>query len=189
MNKDHDWNNDSRFSQDRLLCMMKTGDKEAFRMFYEQTARAIYSYALSIIKNPQDAEEIMQDTYVAAWTQCDSYEPNGKPLAWLFTIARNLCYGRLRRQSAHPSASLEFLQEGDSSWEPSDLNPAIEQASDKQALLAALDTLSEEERRLILLHIVASLKHREIADMLHLPLSTVLSKYHRALKKMQKEMQ
>ena len=48
----------------------------------------------------------------------------------------------------------------------------------------ALATLGEEERRIILLHAVTGLKHREIAALLELPLSTVLSKYNRALKKM-----
>ena len=53
----------SRLEEERLLLLMKTGDQEAFRKLYERTARSIYSYALSILKHPQDAEEVMQDTY------------------------------------------------------------------------------------------------------------------------------
>ncbi len=48
----------SRTDEDRLLLLMKTGDMEAFRRLYELTAKGIYSYALSILQQPQDAEEV-----------------------------------------------------------------------------------------------------------------------------------
>ena len=94
-----------RSEEDRLLLLMKTGDQEAFRRLYELTAKGIYSYALSILKHPQDAEEVMQDTYLAAWNQAGQYRTEGKPMAWLLTIARNLCYMRLRTQREHPQVS------------------------------------------------------------------------------------
>ncbi len=172
---------------DLLLSRMKEGDKDAFRRLYMETARSVYGYALSVIRNPQDAEEIMQDVYVAAWTQCAGYEPAGKPLAWLFTITRNLCYGCLRRQTAAP-LSLDSLMEEETAWEPADPRDSLEAASEQQALLRAMDVLTEEERRLVLLHAVGSMKHREIAENLRLPLATVLSKYSRALKKLRKEL-
>ncbi len=134
-------------AEDRLLLLMRTGDQEAFRRLYETTAKGVYSYALSILKHPQDAEEVMQDTYMTAWNQAEQYRPEGKPMAWLLTIARNLCYMRLRKQLAQ---------------------------------------LSEEERKIVLLHDAGQMKHREIAEYLGCPLSTVLSKYRRALKKLQK---
>lgn len=177
-----------RSEQDRLLLLIKEQDREAFRLLYEETAKNVYGYALSIVKNPQDAEEIMQDTYVAVWNQVGQYCPDGKPMAWIFTIARNLCYMRLRRQTAWNGVSLEELKEQESSWEPGELCDDIETAPEKQALLEALKTLKEEERTLVLLHDASGMKHREIADTLGIPLSTVLSKYRRALKKLEKAM-
>jgi len=176
----------SRSEQDRLLLLMKEGDREAFRRLYEETAKSVYGYALSIVKNPQDAEEVMQDTYVTVWNQAGQYCPDGKPMAWIFTIARNLCYMRLRRQNAFQGVSLEELREQESGWEPGELCDEIETAPEKQALLEALQTLKEEERTMVLLHDVGGMKHREIADTLDVPLSTVLSKYRRALKKLEK---
>ncbi len=173
---------ESRSEEDRLLLLMKTGDQEAFRRLYERTAKSIYSYALSILKHPQDAEEVMQDTYLTAWNQAGQYKSEGKPMAWLFTIARNLCYMRLRRQKDYPQISYEDLEEE----EPGELCHEIELAPEKETLLKALSALGEEERRIVLLHDAGEMKHREIAEYLGCPLSTVLSKYRRALKKLQK---
>ena len=171
-----------RLEEERLLLLMKTGDQEAFRKLYERTARSIYSYALSILKHPQDAEEVMQDTYLTAWNQAGQYKSEGKPMAWLFTIARNLCYMRLRRQRDYLQVSYEELEEE----EPGELCPQIELAPEKETLLKALSALGEEERKIVLLHDAGEMKHREIAEYLGCPLSTVLSKYRRALKKLQK---
>ena len=169
-------------AEDRLLLLMRTGDQEAFRRLYETTAKGVYSYALSILKHPRDAEEVMQYTYMTAWNQAEQYRPEGKPMAWLLTIARNLCYMRLRKQREHPQISYEELEEET----PGELCAQIELAPEKQLLLDALAQLSEEERKIVLLHDAGQMKHREIAEYLGCPLSTVLSRYRRALKKLQK---
>lgn len=174
----------SRTDEDRLLLLMKTGDMEAFRRLYELTAKGIYSYALSILQQPQDAEEVMQDTYLTAWRQAARYETEGKPMAWLLTIARNLCYMRLRKQKDHPCVSYEELEQE----EPGELCSRIELAPEKQMLLDALAALGEDERKIVLLHDAGNMKHREIAQLLGIPLSTVLSKYRRALKRLQRLM-
>ena len=166
------------------MLLMKTGDMEAFRRLYELTAKGIYSYALSILQQPQDAEEVMQDTYLTAWRQAARYETEGKPMAWLLTIARNLCYMRLRRQKDHPCVSYEELEQE----EPGELCSRIELAPEKQMLLDALAALGEDERKIVLLHDAGNMKHREIAQFLGIPLSTVLSKYRRALKRLQRLM-
>lgn len=173
---------ESRTEEDRLLLLMKAGDMDAFRRLYELTAKGIYSYALSILRHPQDAEEVMQDTYLTAWRQADRYETEGKPMAWLLTIARNLCYMKLRKQKDHPYVSYEELEQE----EPGELCSRIELAPEKQTLLDALAVLGEEERNIVLLHDAGNMKHREIAEYLGLPLSTVLSRYRRALKRLQR---
>lgn len=173
---------EKRSEEDQLLLLMKAGDMEAFHKLYELTAKGIYSYALSILQHPQDAEEVMQDTYLTAWRQISQYETEGKPMAWLLTIAKNLCYMRLRKKKDHPHISYEELEQD----EPGELCTQIELAPEKQMLLEALNALKEEERKIILLHDAGNMKHREIAEYLGVPLSTVLSKYHRAMKRLQR---
>jgi RNA polymerase sigma-70 factor (ECF subfamily) len=168
-------------SDEALLKKVAEGDQEAFQRLYQNTDRTMYSFILSIIKHPQDAEEILQEVYLKIWTSAKSYKSQGKPLAWMFTIARNLCYMKFREQKHDSDITLEDL----SGTETGEVCSEIEMAADKMVLLAALSILKEEEREIVLLHTSAGMKHREIAASLKIPLATALSRYNRAMKKLE----
>lgn len=169
------------FDGDKLLHRIAKGDQEAFLQLYKNTDRTVYSFILSILKNPQDAEEVMQETYMKVWVSASAYHSKGKPLAWIFTIARNLCYMKFREQKHRSDVRLEDLN----GEEVGEICAQIEDAADKVVLKAALEILKEEEREIVLLHAGAGMKHREIAADLGMPLATVLSKYNRAMKKLE----
>lgn len=171
----------SSLVNDSLLQQVAKGNQEAFKQLYQQTDRTVYSFILSILKNPHDAEEVMQETYMKVWTSAASYQAQGKPLAWIFTIARNLCYMKFREQKHRADVGFEELE----GTETGEVCPQIEQAADKLVLKAALELLKEEERQIVLLKNSSGLKHREIAEALGMPLATVLSKYNRAMKKLE----
>lgn len=166
---------------ENLLIQTGKGSQEAFKQLYEKTDRILYGFILSILRNPYDAEEIMQETYMKIWTSAAGYQPQGKPLAWMFTIARNLCYMKFREQKHQADVGLDEL----TGTESSEFCPQIENAADKLVLKAALEALKEEERQIVLLKNSSGLKHREIAQALGMPLATVLSKYNRAMKKLE----
>lgn len=170
-----------RLSDEKLLIKVADGDQEAFRQLYQNTDRTMYSFILSIVKNPQDAEEIMQEVFLKIWTSAKSYKSQGKPLAWMFTIARNLCYMKFRDQKHDSDVTIDDLM----GVEAGEVCQEIEMAADKMVLLAALQILKEEEREIVLLHTSGGLKHREIAASLNIPLATALSKYNRAMKKLE----
>ena len=172
---------DNPAADEALLLRIADGDQEAFRQLYQHTDRTIYSFILSILKNAQDAEEIMQETYMKVWTSAGSYKPQGKPLAWMFTIARNLCYMKFREQKHQSDLGLDDL----AGSETGEVCPQIEDAADHMVLKAALEALKEEERQIVLLKNSSGLKHREMAEALGMPLATVLSKYNRAMKKLE----
>ena len=100
-------------------------------------------------------------------------------MAWLMTIARNEALQLLRERRRTVAMTPEDWQEQFSD------RPDFSQ-EDLLTLRALLETLSEEERQIVSLHALGGLKHREIAAMLDLALPTVLSKYHRAMKKLGK---
>ena len=166
---------------DALLQQVAQGDQDAFKQLYQLTDRSAYSFILSLVKNPQDAEEVMQETYMKVWTSASAYQAQGKPLAWIFTIARNLCYMKFRELKRQADIGFDDLDGA----EQGEVCPQIEQAADKLVLKAALELLKEEERQIVLLKNSSGLKHREIAQALKLPLATVLSKYNRAMKKLE----
>lgn len=160
-----------------LIDGIAAGSREDLAELYRRTRAAVYGLALSYLKNGAEAEDVAQDTFVKVWAAAPSYRPQGKPMAWLLTIARNLALGRLRT-----AARIQDLSEAQ--WSAFSIESDILTADDRTVLAAALSRLSDEERHIVVLHAVCGLKHREIAQFLGLALPTVLSKYHRSLKKL-----
>ena len=168
---------EDRHELQQLLIHIAGGEREALAELYQRTRSAVYGLALSYLKNAHDAQDLTQDVYVQVWDRAEQYRLTGSPMGWLLAVCRNLCLMRLRREERHAALSEE-------EW---DAIPAREcglDADERALLQGALASLTDEERRVVLLHAVTGLKHREIAALLELPLPTVLSKYHRALKKM-----
>ena len=162
---------------DRCLARMAQGDTDALGRLYELTKDTVHGYALSILKDPHGAEDVMQDTFVRAHQYAGRYTSQGKPLAWLLRIARNLSLMRLREQRDTVSMSPEDWME-EFAGRPDFTH------EDAETLSALMDALTDEEREIVSLHALTGFKHREIADMLELAVPTVLSKYHRSLKQM-----
>ena len=168
---------EGRRELERLLSGIAAGRPEDMSELYSRTRTAVYSLALSYLGNAHDAQDITQDTFVQVWERAGQYRPNGSPMGWLLTVCRNLALMRIRKADRH--ADLD-----DSGW---DAIPAEEKglSVEERALLQdALALLDKNERRVVMLHAAAGMKHREIAVLLEMPLATVLSKYHRALKKL-----
>ena len=159
------------------IAALGRGEPDAFQAVYEATDRAVFGFILSIVRNAHDAEDIMHDTYLRIYDGASGYQPQGKPMAWIFTIARRLSLMQLRRKVPD---DIEALHE-----EPAAASLTAEAAVDRMVLQTALRVLSEEDRQIVILHASAGMRHREIAAILDLPLSTVLSKYRRALRKLE----
>ncbi len=156
------------------------GNMDALSRLYELIKTDIYAYAISKLANKHDAEDITHDTFVLIYKHAKQYRAEGKPLAWIFTIELNLI--RKLCNANKPSASLD-----EAIGEKSNESDFTNQVVNSQFLREVLSKLDKEEREIISLHIVSGLKHREIAKLLDKPLSTVLSKYNRAIKKLQAE--
>lgn len=155
------------------ILQIAQGSSQAFEKLYRASDRIVYAYALSILKHPQDAEDVMQDSYLKIRASCTQYKAQGKPLAWILTIVRNFCLMKLRQRN-RKEEDLDKL----------DAFSYVEDPEDRFVLQSALKILKEDERNILLLHAVSGLKFREIAQGIEISLSTVLSKYHRALKKL-----
>lgn len=162
-----------------LFLKIAEDDKSAFESLYRQTDKAVYGFILSILKNPHDAEDVMQDTYLRIRAAAHLYNAQGKPLAWIFTIARNLSFMKLRSEKRNSYSNYEDL-------ENKVQFASVMDSEDRIVLEAAFGILDAEERQIVVLHGITGLKHREIGEILHLPLSTVLSKYKRSLNKLRK---
>ena len=162
---------------DGWLSKIASHDMEALSELYYSTSATVYAFALSILKNTQDAEDVLHDCYVNIFFAASTYRSAGKPLAWIMTITRNLCLQKFRVRQKIENPPPE-------DWESYLAAQTNISPEDKLVLEECMNRLSDEERQIVLLHAVNGFKHREIADILSLPLPTVLSKYSRALKKL-----
>lgn len=168
---------EERQEQQQQLLRIAGGEREALAELYQHTRLAVYGLALSYLKNVQDAQDLTQDVYVQVWNCAEQYCPSGSPIGWLLTVCRNLCLMHLRREKKNAALSEE-------EWNAIPVQECGLDADERALLQHALALIGEEERRIVLLHAVTGMKYREIAALLEMPLATVLSKYHRALKKM-----
>ncbi len=162
---------------DKCLLSVGEGDNDALSRLYDLTASSVYAYSLSLLRNRFDAEDVMHDVFVKVYETARDYKSHGKPLAWMLTIAKNMCYARFNQVKRIAEISDEDI-------ERQFADDAGIDSDDKMVLRAALGSLSSVERQIVVLHAVSGMKHREIADMLGIPLSTTLSKYNRALGKL-----
>lgn len=164
---------------DSYLSGIAARDSQALADLYDCTSVSVYAFALSIVKNSHDAEDVLHDCYLHIYSAAPGYCSCGKPMAWILTITRNLCLLKLRDRQ-----KLSHIPQED--WEP--YPEACEHISpeDRLVLAECMNRLSETERQIVILHAVAGFRHREIAEVLDIPLATVLSKYSRAIKKLKK---
>ena len=163
-----------------LLQEISQGSTTALEKLYNLTDRAVYAFALSIVRNSYDAEDVLQECYIRVFRSAAFYHNDGKPMAWILTIAKNLCKDMLRKNQT-------IADLPDEAW----LNIAAPNTTndDRLILAACMQELDEKERQIVVLHAVAGFKHREIAEFMNLSLTGVLTKYHRAIKKMKRRVQ
>lgn len=162
---------------ENLFKKIGNDDMEALGKLYDQTERVMYAYILTLAKNHDDTLDILQDTYLKIKSAAHLYKPMGKPLAWMFTIAKNLYLEKIRKEKRVVDLKDEYIENS--------INLSfVSDPEDRMVLETALEVISDEEREIVMMFAVGGMKHKEIARNLDLPLSTELSKYHRALKKL-----
>jgi RNA polymerase sigma-70 factor (ECF subfamily) len=164
--------------------MLKEQDKQAL---FEQTVLrhidAAFNLARWMIKNDQDAEDIVQESFLRAYKYFSGYQ-GGNSRSWLLTIVRNTCY--------------TWLHENQAQWLAVDLNEEISSTDfdmegpeqslqikvDQQSVVQALEKLPVEYRELIVLRELEEMSYKEIALIAGVPIGTVMSRLARARRRL-----
>jgi len=157
----------------------------------------LYRTALRLSRNPQDAEDLVQETYLNAFRALDRFEEGTNLRAWLFRILNNAFISQYRRRKRRPSSSLDEVSDfylydhlvaGNTA--PAQENPEREVLSriGDEAVLRALEELPVEFRQVELLADVEGFSYREIADILGIPIGTVMSRLYRGRRRLQQRL-
>jgi RNA polymerase sigma factor (sigma-70 family) len=170
---------------------MARGEQAAFSTLYKQTVAQVFAIARSMLRNQEDAEEIVCDVYTFAWQRAHAYDfTRGSVMAWLSVMTRNRAVDRLRQRRVTISLDDERQDELSKSLVSETLGPdqILAQFQSGSAVHRALSVLSEQRRRLIGLAFFQGLTHEEIALVVGMPLGTVKSHVRRALAVLQGEL-
>lgn len=159
-----------RAETDRLLQRISQGDNAAFEELYVKTRKGVYAFLYTYVHRSADAEDLMQTVYLKIKMNISQYRHGSNGSAWILQIAKNLALNELKKSSR--------VQLSDDITVPDE---AFDYGTVTDAMRRAL---SEEEQRIITLHVLWGYKHREIADIMGCPTGTVTSKYKRAISKM-----
>lgn len=162
--------------------MEQQGSTEFERMLLPHLDAA-YALARYLVRNEQDAEDLVQDAYLRALRYFDSYR-GGDERAWLLTIVRRTCYSWLRRQRAlGPATEFDETEHGVAPG-PDPEAGAVEGGL-RELLSRAVDALPIEFREVVVLRDLQDLSYKEIAGILEIPIGTVMSRLARARRRLQ----
>lgn len=166
-----------------ILARARRGDLTAFEELVRQNEKRVYAVALRSCGSPEDAADITQEVFLRAWRSIESFRGDSGFTTWLFRITANLCVDFARRKTAQPP--VQSLEGEDEAGRPvADPAPTPEEQLENselgRELAAALDAVSEEHRRIVLLRDVSGLSYTEIAEALEISEGTVKSRLSRA---------
>ncbi len=178
-------------SDDEYIAAALKGNEQAFGMLMERYLPAVYTFALRLTGNGDDAEDIAQEALFKTWKHLKRFKRGASFKTWLFSIARNTAIDHARKKKpllftelTHPDANEDFEHglEGD---EPA-ADILFDKDADASVVAAALDTLPVLQREVLTLHYREELTLQEIATILKTPLNTVKSRDRRALQALKK---
>ena len=164
-----------------LLRAAQSGDQAAFGEIVRRYQRAVYRVAYALTRNPGDADDLAQETFVRAWQAIGRFRV-GEPLhPWLSRIATNLAFSLFRRRRRRPETPLEPLVEAGRQWGVED-DPAgrVEEDERNRMLESAFAGLKPEHQAVLALRVVEEQSYEEIAATLGVPVGTVMSRLSRA---------
>jgi RNA polymerase sigma-70 factor (ECF subfamily) len=171
----HDEGVDDRALVDATLA----GDRRAFGLLVERETRTVYRACLRILGRPHDAEDVTQESFVAAYRALGTFRGEGSLQGWLLRIATRQAFRRLAQR--RPTADIAAVPEpvlADTRTDPPGVLVAAER---RDELRAAVEALPNPYREIVALRFFAELSLAEVADATHRPINTVKTQLRRGL--------
>lgn len=169
-----------------LLAQINSGQTDNYAVLVKRYERLVFTLALRMLKNREEAEEISQDVFVKAFRSLSTFKGNSKFSSWLYRITYNACLDLLSRKRKHSSYdSIENIHEGKANHAESVLD-TMEKTAQQQLLKACIAQLGAEEAFLITIYYYEEQSVADIASITNLTESNVKVKLFRSRKKLAK---
>ncbi len=173
-------------SDKELAEKAKAGDQIAFEQLVIENQNKVYSLALRLVNDREEAADLAQEAFVKAWQGLSSFQGESSFATWVYRLTTNVCIDHLRkkkrREGVEPSVSLNDEESGwaePADWK-SDPQLLLERSERGKALARALARLPDWQRRTLVLRELSGLSYQEIGDALDIDLGTVKSRIARA---------
>lgn len=145
--------------------------REAFTKIYSRYRERVYAYAMRMLANAEDAEDIFQEVFFRVYSRAQTFEQERSVGGWIFTIAHNLCMNKIRDRK--PQEALDDLDLA--------IEPAPDMGEDWQTVIAnAIEALPLEYREVILLREYQGMGYQEMTEVLKTTIPAVKSRLYRA---------
>lgn len=182
-------------TQQELVIRAKAGDSEAFGRLLEENQDRVYSLALRMVNNPEDAADLTQEAFLSAWRGLESFHGEAAFSTWLYRLTSNLCIDFLRREKRKRAAGPVFYLDDTEEEVPLELpdygaepHRKLEQTEVRQQIAQGMAALSPEHRQILSLREISGLSYQEIADILAVEEGTVKSRIARARTALRKKL-
>jgi RNA polymerase sigma-70 factor (ECF subfamily) len=175
------------------LALVANGDQQAFSQLYDHSSSLLFTLAVRILGNHEEAAALLQDVYLEVWRKVSRYDVGrGTPVAWLVTLTRSRAIDRLRARAARGSRATPSLEDG-AAAQLDDQGPSpFETQTDQElriAIGAAVAGLPQAQQQAIELAYYEGLSHAEIAARLNQPLGTVKTRIKLGMSKLRDGLQ
>ena len=176
-----------------LLARVVKGDQQAFSQLYDYSSTLLFTLAVRMLGNREEAAELLQDVYLEVWRKVSRYDVGrGTPIAWLITLTKSRAIDRLRARASRGYRAANSL-EGGTATQVADPAPSpLETQADQElrtAIGAAVAGLPQSQQQAIELAYYEGLSHTEIATRLNQPLGTVKTRIKLGMSKLRESLQ
>ena len=178
--------NESNAEDAALIRRMVDADETALGALYDRWVRSLYSLVLHLLRDPDEAEDVVEETFWQAWRKAGSYEPSkGAVSTWLLTIGRRKALDRLRTRKRNREDTTAAESTFDDLPSKSE-DPASEAEGSelRESIRAALKELPPEQREVLELGYFSGLSQAEIAEATRQPLGTIKTRMRLAMQKL-----
>jgi RNA polymerase sigma-70 factor (ECF subfamily) len=168
-------------NDDSLIDDALAGNRTAFGQLARKYQGRLYNTLLHLVRSPEEAEDVVQETFVQAFLKLETFQGRSAFYTWLYRIAFNLSVSRRRRR--RPEVSVDQQRET-SGYEPQDTGSEpgelLLRAEEIAQVRQAIGRLSQEHRAILVLRDIEGCDYQTIGEILDLPAGTVRSRLHRA---------
>ena len=176
-----------------LLALVAKGDQQAFSQLYDHSSTLLFTLAVRILGNREEAAELLQDVYLEVWRKVSRYDVGrGTPVAWLITLTKSRAIDRLRARAARGYRATNSL-EAETAMQVADPSPSPLETQANQELRLAVGTavagLPQAQQQALELAYYEGLSHAEIAQRLNQPLGTVKTRIKLGMSKLRDGLQ